>query len=136
MLGLSAKAAVMLGAILIVSGPTVVTPIPHELAFTPDGPPGEMDQWISDLGAAHRTFAERLTDRQSQTIPSGDPDSGDLGRAFPAWTSPGKNAILQPPKPEIPPSPRVLQRAMDRDAGWVILSRAVPAGSGRCRFRA
>ena len=31
-----------------------------ELALTPDGAPGEMDQCISDLGAAHRTFAERL----------------------------------------------------------------------------
>ena len=36
-------------------------------------PPGEMGQWITDLAAAHRTFAERLADRQSLTIPSEDP---------------------------------------------------------------
>ena len=69
-------------------------------------------QWIKDLAAAHRTFADRL----SLTIPSQDPDYGDLGQAFPIWTGPGKDAILQPPKPEIRPSPQVLQRAADRDA--------------------
>jgi hypothetical protein len=77
-----------------------------------------MGQWIKDLAAGHRTFAERLADRQSQTIPAEDPDYGDLGQAFPAWTGPGRDAILQPPKPEIPPSPQILQRVMDRDAGW------------------
>ena len=79
---------------------------------------GGIDQWITGLAAGHRTFAERLADRQSQMIPSEDPDYGNLGRAFPAWTSPGRNAILQPPKPEIPPSPRILEQVMDRDADW------------------
>ena len=82
------------------------------------GQPGEMDQWITGMAAGHRTFADRLADRQSQTIPSQDPDYGDLGPAFPAWTGPGREPILQPPRPEIPPSPQILQRAMDRDAGW------------------
>ena len=77
-----------------------------------------MDQWITDLAAGHRTFAGKLADRQSQTIPSEDPDYGDLGPAFPAWTGPGREPILQPPKPEIPPSPQILQRVMDRDADW------------------
>jgi hypothetical protein len=75
-----------------------------------------MGQQLTDLAAAHRTFADKLADRQSLAIPSEDPDYGDLGQAFPAWTGPGRAPILQPPKPEIPPSPRVLQRVMDRDA--------------------
>jgi len=29
-----------------------------------------------------------------------------------------KDAILQPPKPEIRPCPQVLERAADRDADW------------------
>ena len=49
-------------------------------------------------------------------IPSEDPDYGDLGQAFPSWTGPAKGAILQPPKPEIRPSARVLERVLDRDA--------------------
>ena len=86
--------------------------------LTPDQPPGEMDQWIKDLAAGHRTFADRLADRQSQMIPSEDPDYGDLGAALPARTRPGREPIPRPPRPEIPPSPRVLERVMDRDADW------------------
>ena len=89
-----------------------------ELTMTAGEPPGEMGQWIKDLAAAHRPFADRLADRQSLTIPSEDPDYGGLGQAFPPWPGPGKDAILQPPKPEIRPSPQILQRAADRDADW------------------
>jgi hypothetical protein len=88
------------------------------LTPTPDQASGEIDQWVTDLAVGHRTFADRLADRQSQAIPSQDPDYGDLGPAFPAWTGPGREPILQPPKPEIPPSPRILERAIDRDADW------------------
>lgn len=77
-----------------------------------------MDQWIKDLAAGHRTFADMIANRQSQMIPSEDPDYGDLGPAFPAWTGPGRKPILRPPKPEIPPSPRILERVMDRDIDW------------------
>jgi hypothetical protein len=89
-----------------------------QLTLTPDQSPGEIDQWIANLAAGHRTFADGIADRQSQMIPSQDPDYGDLGPAFPAWASPRRDPILQPPKPEIPPSPRILERAMERDADW------------------
>jgi len=62
-----------------------------------------------------RTFAATLADRQSLTAPSRDPDYGDLGPAFPPWPGPGKDAILQPPKPEIAASAQLLQRAAERD---------------------
>ena len=71
-----------------------------------------------DLAAAHRTFADRLADRLSLTIPSQDPDYGDLGQAFPPRPGPGNDPILQSPKPEIWLSPQVLQRAADRDADF------------------
>ena len=87
-----------------------------ELTLTTDHPPGEIGEWIKDLAAAHRTFAGTLADRQSLALPSEDPDYGNLGQAFPPWPGPAKDAILQPPKPEITPSPQVLQRAADRDA--------------------
>jgi hypothetical protein len=89
-----------------------------ELTLTPEQSPAEIDKWIKDLAAARRTFAGRLADRQSQAVPSDDPDYGDLGPAFPAWTGPRRQPILQPPMPEIPPSPRILERATDRDADW------------------
>jgi hypothetical protein len=49
-------------------------------------------------------------------IPAEDPDYGDLGQALPAWTGSSREAILRPPKPQIRPSARVLERAADRDA--------------------
>jgi len=75
-----------------------------------------MGQWAKDLAAAHQTFARTLAERQSLTVPSADPDYGHLGQAFPPWPGPAGDAIVQPPKPEIRPSPQVLQRAADRDA--------------------
>ena len=87
-----------------------------ELSLTAGQPPAEMAPWVKDLAAAHRTFAAALADRQSLMIPSQDPDYDDLGPAFPPWPGPGKDAILQPPKPEMTPSPQVLERAAGRDA--------------------
>ena len=74
---------------------------------------------ITGLAAAHRTFAERLANRRSLTAASLDPGYGDPGQAFPPWPRLGRDAILQPPKPEIRPSPHVFERAADRYADWV-----------------
>jgi conjugative relaxase-like TrwC/TraI family protein len=89
-----------------------------DLTMNPGEQARDMPQWITDLAVAHRTFAAALADRHNLMIPSQDPDYSDLGPAFPPWPGPGKDAILQPPKPEITPSPRVLQRVADRDADW------------------
>jgi hypothetical protein len=86
----------------------------EELTMTAGEKTREAGQWIKDLAGAHHTFADRL----SLTTPSKDPDYGDLGQAFPPWPGPGNDAILQPPKPEILPSPQILQRAADRDADF------------------
>ena len=59
-----------------------------ELTMTAGEQSIEMGQWIKDLAAGRRTFADRLADRQSVNIPSEDPDYGDLGQAFPAWSGP------------------------------------------------
>jgi hypothetical protein len=75
----------------------------------------ELGQWITGLAAQHREFADKLAERQSLRTPAEDPDYEDLGPAFPAWTGADRDAILQPPKPEIQPSPRILDRVMDRE---------------------
>ncbi|MGN6175972.1 MAG: hypothetical protein ACTHPS_23940 [Streptosporangiaceae bacterium] len=87
-----------------------------ELTLTAGEEITEMGQWFKDLAAERRTFADRLAERQSLTVPSEDPDYGDLGQALPAWPGPDKDAILQPPKPEIRPSAQVLERSIERDA--------------------
>jgi hypothetical protein len=74
-----------------------------------------MAQRTRDLAARHREFADRLAARQTLMIPAEDPDFEDLGPAFPAQADPGRDAILQPPKPQIHPSERILERIGDRD---------------------
>ena len=70
---------------------------------------------IEQLAARHREFADRLAHRQSLIIPAGEPGYQDLGPAFPAWAEPQRDAILQPPKPQIQPSERLLDLTADRD---------------------
>ena len=86
-----------------------------ELTLTAGEEIPQLGQWIADLAAQHRAFAGKLAERQSLRIPAEDPDYEDLGPAFPAWAGPDRDAILQPPKPQIQPSPRILERAADRN---------------------
>ena len=86
-----------------------------ELTLAPDKNIGEMAAWIRDLAAQRQAFREKIEERQGLTMPSEDPDWEDLGEAFPARQAPGRDAILQPPKPQITPSARILQLAAERD---------------------
>jgi len=83
--------------------------------LTPGTDIEQLAQQISELAARHHEFADRLANRQSLMIPAADPDYQDLGPAFPAWAEPRRGAILQPPKPHIPPSERILDLTADRD---------------------
>ena len=87
----------------------------EELTLTPDKKIGEVAAWIRDLAAQRQTFREKIEERQGLMVPSEDPEWGDLGEAFPAWQAPSRDTILQPPKPQITPSAKVLQLAQERD---------------------
>jgi hypothetical protein len=86
-----------------------------ELTLTAGEEIPQLGQWITGLAAQRREFARRLADRQSLMIPAEDPDRQDLGPAFPAWTGADRDAILQPPKPQIQPSVRILERVTGRE---------------------
>ena len=86
-----------------------------ELTLTAGEDIPRLGQWIRDPSAEHRAFADRLARRESLVIPAEDPDYADLGSAFPAWTGAARDAILQPPKLQIQPSPRILESATGRD---------------------
>jgi len=75
----------------------------------------ETSRRIEELTARHREFAVRLAERHSLTIPAENPGLDDASRAFPLGTAQRRIAILQPPKPEIQPSPWILERLADRD---------------------
>ena len=86
-----------------------------ELTLTPDNKIAEMAAWVRDLAANRQSFREKLEELQGLKVPSEDPDWDDLGEAFPSWNPPGRDAILQPPKPQITSSAKILQLAAERD---------------------
>ena len=75
-----------------------------------------MGQWINDLAAGSRTFADRLADRQDETIPSEDPAYSDLGQAFPAWSGPSGPRSCSIPARDGRPRESHSAPCMDRDA--------------------
>jgi len=87
----------------------------EELILTAGNDIPQLGRWIRALAAHHRAFADRLAEQQSLKVLAEDLGYEDLGPAFPAWTGPDKDAILQPPQPPIKPSPRILERVTARD---------------------
>ena len=86
-----------------------------ELVLAPGGEIADISAWITDLTAQRTAFAEKLAERKSLMLPAEDPDYEDLGQAFPAFGSADKDAILQPPKPMIRPSQRVIEQVREHD---------------------
>jgi hypothetical protein len=67
-------------------------------------------EWITRLAAERRAVRKRIDERKGMRIPNQDPDYQDEGEAWPAWPVPERDAILQPPKPEMRPAAGVLER--------------------------
>ena len=81
--------------------------------------PGELlaqPGWLADLNEQRRVFRQELEARQNVMIPSEDPDWEDQGPAWTVWQA-QRDAILQPPKPQIRPAQDVLEAAHQRDTG-------------------
>jgi hypothetical protein len=86
-----------------------------QLTLTVDQETGKMPAWIRDLAAQRQAFRQKMEERQGLMVPSEDPDWADLGEAFSAWQAPSRDAILQPPKPQIIPAAKILQLIEERD---------------------
>ena len=65
---------------------------------------------IRDPAMQREQFRAEM-DERPQLIAAGQ----DHGNAYRARKTPGQDAILQPPKPEITPSARILQLAAEHD---------------------
>jgi hypothetical protein len=89
----------------------------QELTLATDRRISAMAQWISDLAAQRQAFREQMAIRQALRVPADDPEEQDLGPAFPAWIPPARDAVLQPPKPQITPSAKILELAREQEAG-------------------
>jgi hypothetical protein len=66
--------------------------------------------WMRDLAEERKAFGEKIAERRSVMEPHEDPDYEDIGQAFPSWEREDREAVLQPPKPPIPPSERLAER--------------------------
>jgi hypothetical protein len=74
-----------------------------------------MDEQVTNLTADRRQFTRQLAERRSQPLAE-SPGYADPGPRFPALAGKVRpDAILQPPKPQIEPSPRILERVMGHD---------------------
>jgi len=83
----------------------------EQLDPAPDGKRAETAAWIHDLAIQREAFRAEIDNRPGLMAPGQDPVRGDLGETLPAWRASGRDPILQPPKPEIIPSARILQLA-------------------------
>ncbi len=88
----------------------------EQLVLTPGAPGYRTPEWITKLAAERQTVRERLDERKGVLVPSENPDYGYEGEAWPVWRGWERDAILQPPKPEIRPAAAVAELAAERQA--------------------
>ncbi|HEY6315854.1 MAG TPA: hypothetical protein VIY52_34305 [Streptosporangiaceae bacterium] len=81
----------------------------------PDSKLAETATWIRELAVQHQAFREKMDERLRLMKPSKDRDRGGLGADLPSWWAPHSDAILQPPKPEITPSAKILELTAEHD---------------------
>jgi hypothetical protein len=81
-------------------------------------------KWVEDSAQRAREAQEKLADRESVKIPDADPEgsinpeAGDIGSAWPGMAEPERDAILQPAKPEIEPSPEIADRVAEPEHAY------------------
>jgi hypothetical protein len=69
---------------------------------------------MSDLEVQRQAFRAAMNEYR-QLVPGEDATRSNPGEASPASRTPWRDAILQPPKPQITPSAEILQVAAGRD---------------------
>jgi AAA domain/TrwC relaxase len=84
---------------------------PAPLTLSPSQLAPETDQRQADVTAGRQAFAARIAVRQHIA-----PDHNNLIGALPDWTADGPGKLLQAPRPQIPPSARVLELVRQREA--------------------
>ena len=98
------------------SAEPVVTDAEHSLLeLVPGAETYKTPEWVTRLAEERRAVREKLDERKGVRVPHEDPDYQDLGEAWPAWHERQRDAILQPPKPEMRPAPEV-ERAAEAQA--------------------
>jgi hypothetical protein len=102
---------------LVSAEPGQITPEQQAELDTPPQPDGSVAEplWLTRLKADRMRVVERIAEQQSQRVPDEDPDYTDSGPAWPHAPR-VRDAVLQPPAPEIRPSERALEAQRQREA--------------------
>jgi hypothetical protein len=80
--------------------------------------PDAVAEHAAAMAQRRNAFRAALEERLGLMVPAEDPDHEDEGEAWPAWQRPDRDAVLQPPKPELRPSQRVIKAAAPEHAGF------------------
>jgi hypothetical protein len=90
-------------------------------ALQPERAEHEAPQWVAELAERNRAAMARIDERRGLVVPSEDHEWQDDGLAWPAEARRERDAVIQPPKPEIKPAEPVAQaaaaQATAREAG-------------------
>ncbi len=87
------------------------------LGLTLDYDQPELPLQIREISDYNRKRQAEIDERRSLRIPSEDPDELDLGEAWNVLAERRRDAVIQPPKPQIPAARKVLEHAADREVG-------------------
>ena len=79
----------------------------------PPGTERETPAWITELEEQNRAAMAKIEEVQGLRMPNEDPEWEDEGEAWPNELRRERDAILQPPKPEIKPAEPVAERAAE-----------------------
>ncbi len=104
------------------SKPAEPTPAEREeralqvLGLTLDYDQPELPSQISEIAEYNRQRQAEIDERRSVRIPAEEPDEMDLGQALNVLAERRRDAVIQPPQPEIPPSSKLLEHEADLEA--------------------
>jgi hypothetical protein len=90
-------------------------------------------QWVADLAARNREARERLDELKNVRVPGEDHEWEDEGQAWPGQLVRQREAILQPPRPEIRPAEQVAEMA--REPRRRSCTTGLSGGRGQCEGR-
>lgn len=110
------------GTVELPSKPDVPAPAEREeralrvLGLTLDYDQPELPPQISEIADYNRQRQAEIDERRSLRIPAEEPDELDLGQAWNVLAERRRDAIIQPPRPPIPPSTGLPEHEADREA--------------------
>ena len=86
------------------------------LGLTPDTVHKEIPEQVLRIRENMRLAQAKIDDLQDTRIPGDDHEGTDLGRAWDVLARRERDAIVQPPKPDVVPAREILQRTQERMA--------------------